>query len=78
MVGLPIALRAGVIVFGSGRAARQQREIQVHHVFTRSSDQLLELPVNIPIAVRNGEWVLSVAPDAGWQVLEDLLVDAAG
>lgn len=47
------------------------------HVFARSSDQALEQPVNIPIAVPNGEWVLSVAPDAGWYSPEDLLIDAA-
>lgn len=47
------------------------------HVFARSSDQPLEQPINIPIAVPNGEWVLSVAPDAGWHSLEDFLTDGA-
>ncbi|MBI2277589.1 MAG: CHASE domain-containing protein [Dechloromonas sp.] len=47
------------------------------YVFARSSDQPLVQPVNIPIAVPNGEWVLSVAPDAGWHSLEDSLIDGA-
>lgn len=56
---------------------RYRPESRERHVFARSSDQPLEQPVNIPIAVPNGEWVLSVAPDAGWYSLEDLLIDAA-
>lgn len=44
-------------------------------VFARSSDQPLNQPVEIPIAVPNGEWVLSVAPDAGWHSGSRLLID---
>lgn len=47
------------------------------HVFARSSDLALEQPINIPIAVPNGEWVLSVAPDGGWHSLEDALANGA-
>src|SRR6185369_18089974 len=56
---------------------RHRPENNERHIFARTSDQPLEQPVNIPIAVPNGEWVLSVAPDAGWYSLEDLLIDAA-
>lgn len=46
-------------------------------VFARSSDLALERPVNVPILVPNGEWVLSVAPDAGWHAPRDLLLEGA-
>ena len=45
------------------------------HVFGRSSELGLDSPVNIPIAVPNGEWVLSVAPDAGWYARRSLILD---
>lgn len=46
-------------------------------VFARSSEQRLEHPVNIPIPVPNGEWVLSVSPDAGWHSRLSLLIEGA-
>jgi len=46
-------------------------------VFARSSEQRLEHPVEIPIAVPNGQWMLSVAPDAGWYSRLSLLIEGA-
>lgn len=50
---------------------------QERHVFARSSDQPLEHPIDVPIQVPNGEWVLSVAPDAGWHSPRDWLLEGA-
>lgn len=46
------------------------------HVFARSSDLVLERPIEIPIPVPNGEWVLSVAPEAGWHSRTAFLAEA--
>lgn len=46
------------------------------HVFARTSDRPLDSPVDIQIAVPNGEWILSVAPDGGWYSWRSLLLDS--
>lgn len=46
-------------------------------VFARSSEQGLERPVDVRIPVPNGEWILSVAPDAGWYSRLSLLIEGA-
>ncbi len=48
------------------------------HVFARSGDGALVNPVEIPIAVPNGQWVLSVAPAAGWVSKQALLLELLG
>jgi sensor domain CHASE-containing protein len=56
---------------------RLRPDNRVRHVFASSSDQPLERPVDIPIPVPNGQWVLSVAPEAGWHSPRSLLIEAA-
>ena len=46
------------------------------HVFAQTSSRPLDDPVEIAIAVPNGEWVLSVAPEGGWYSWRSLLVYA--
>lgn len=48
------------------------------HVFVRSGDVPLKTPINVRIAVPNGEWVLSVAPADGWIAKKLLLFDLIG
>ncbi|MBK9445053.1 MAG: PAS-domain containing protein [Betaproteobacteria bacterium] len=36
------------------------------HVFSRAGDDALVSPVEIPISVPNGRWVLSIVPVGGW------------
>lgn len=48
---------------------------KVRHVFARSGAAVIEQPVEIPIAVANGEWVLSVAPKGGWVTTSRLVSD---
>lgn len=34
--------------------------------FSKSGDEILEKPVSVEIQIPNGQWVLSIAPKAGW------------
>lgn len=48
------------------------------HVFSRSGDKSLVAAVEIPIAVPNGRWVLSIAPEGGWVSAQDLVFGLLG
>lgn len=45
---------------------------KTRYVFARSAGTAPDAPVEIPIAVANGEWVLSVAPKGGWITARNL------
>ena len=48
---------------------RMRPDDHTRHVFARNTGAVLVSPVDERIAVPNGEWVLSVAPLAGWSSL---------
>jgi PAS domain S-box-containing protein len=48
------------------------------YIFARSGNAALVAPVEVPIVVPNGQWVLSVAPAAGWMSATALAVDLLG
>ena len=50
----------------------------VREVFSRSGAAALDQPIEIPISVPNGQWVLSVAPEAGWLPTQDIVFGGLG
>ena len=57
---------------------RMRPNESARHVFSRSGESALVRPVEIAIAVPNGEWVLSVAPVGGWLAADNLALDLVG
>ena len=57
---------------------RHRPDDGARHVFVRSGESSLAAPVDVRIAVPNGEWVLSVAPLDGWMSRRLLVFDLIG